>query len=70
MCVACPRNSGLTLLEAIQPFLAPGVTAQFTKDSQGFEFLTFQNETQTLILTADGDEGGYFHWEPEAHKET
>lgn len=62
MCHVCEREA--TLIERLKPFLKDDVIAEF---EHGFciEKLTLTLGDEKLTITADGDDGGYFH-----HKNT
>lgn len=66
MCEEC-LVSQPTLAQALQPFLREGVRVAVLYDDRrdlGAEDLYLEAaDGSYLVITAEGDEGGYFHWE-------
>lgn len=61
MCDVCARK--VSLSAAIRHFLREDVKAVVVQDD-GWQTIELQRGSERLNLTATGDEGGYFHWEP------
>lgn len=66
MCEQCMVNQP-TLAQAIMPFLREGVKVAVLYDDRrdlGAEDLYLEApDGNFLVITAEGDDGGYFHWE-------
>lgn len=65
MCEVCTRKSGTDLVEALRPFLREDIRLAFTEKKGWQELLIVDCAVggKTMKVTADGDQGGYFHWE-------
>jgi len=65
MCDVCTNKAGTFIANALEKFLGEGFSvAQWSED--GWEEMEIVNTKtgQRFKLSADGDEGGYFHFEP------
>lgn len=65
MCDVCKRKHG-DIAAALEKFLGDGFGVTFNPDKDGWQDLEIHrlHTGKRFKLTADGDEGGYFHYEP------
>jgi hypothetical protein len=61
MCHICQKRES-PLADSLQKFLKPGVTATLVKGDGVQKITMVDADGSQLVVIADGDLGGHFHW--------